>query len=45
MYPIGFSGDTMMEVIAVLANSGNDVQKVQDALILYIARKKTEGPV
>lgn len=43
MYPIGFSGDTMMEVFAVLANSGTDVQKVQDAVILYIARKKQKG--
>ncbi|KAG2072096.1 hypothetical protein BDR04DRAFT_1153849 [Suillus decipiens] len=43
MYPIGFSGDTMMEVFAVLANSGTDVQKVEDTLILYIARKKQKG--
>lgn len=32
-----------MEVFAVLANSGTDVQKVQDAVILYIARKKQKG--
>ncbi|KAG2030781.1 hypothetical protein BDR03DRAFT_1095860 [Suillus americanus] len=38
-----FKGDTMMEVFTVLANSGNDVKKVRDAVILYIARKKQKG--
>ncbi|KAG1854423.1 hypothetical protein DFJ58DRAFT_379108 [Suillus subalutaceus] len=38
-----FRGDTMMEVFAVLANSGNNDKKVRDAVILYIARKKQKG--
>ncbi|KAG1849205.1 hypothetical protein F4604DRAFT_1687483 [Suillus subluteus] len=38
-----FKGDTMMEVFAVLANSGNNDKKVRDAVILYIARKKQKG--
>ncbi|KAG1727132.1 hypothetical protein EDB19DRAFT_202138 [Suillus lakei] len=33
----------MMEVFAVLANSGSDVKKVRNAVILYIARKKQKG--
>lgn len=32
-----------MEVFTVLANSGTDVKKVRDAVILYIARKKQKG--
>ncbi|KAG2134195.1 uncharacterized protein EDB93DRAFT_851149 [Suillus bovinus] len=38
-----FRGDTMMEVLTVLANSESDVKKVRDAVILYIARKKQKG--
>ncbi|KAG1764724.1 hypothetical protein EDD22DRAFT_968805 [Suillus occidentalis] len=38
-----FKGDTMMEVFTVLANSGTDVEKVRDTVILYIARKKQKG--
>lgn len=38
-----FKGDTMMEVLTILANSGTDVKTVRDAVILYIARKKQKG--
>ncbi|KAG2137972.1 hypothetical protein DEU56DRAFT_945707 [Suillus clintonianus] len=38
-----FKGDTMLEVCTVLANSGNDVNKVRKAVMLYIAQKKQKG--
>ncbi|KAG1730417.1 uncharacterized protein EDB91DRAFT_786826 [Suillus paluster] len=44
MTPSGFfKGDTSMEIIAIIASSGNDVNTVRDAVIMYIVAKRNKG--
>ncbi|KAG2137973.1 hypothetical protein DEU56DRAFT_912609 [Suillus clintonianus] len=38
-----FKGDTHMEVVTIIANSGHDVDAVREAVTMYIVAKKKKG--